>query len=60
VSGRISGTTNTSTTYIDERFQRFDEVGTYAAAVVLAIAALAALGAMTWFARSESESSHGN
>jgi sulfate/thiosulfate transport system permease protein len=46
VSGRLSGQTETATLFVESRFQRFDETGAYAAAVVLALLALATLLAM--------------
>ncbi len=46
VSGRLSGRTETATLFVDNRVQRFDETGAYAAAVVLALLALATLLAM--------------
>ena len=47
VSGRIAGRTETLTLFVGERFERFDLVGAYAASVVLALAAMLTLGAMT-------------
>ena len=46
VSGKLSGQTETATTYVENRFLRFDETGAYAASVVLAMLALATLLAM--------------
>jgi sulfate/thiosulfate transport system permease protein len=46
VSGKISGQTQTATLFVEERFQRFDLTGAYAASVVLALLALATLLAM--------------
>jgi sulfate/thiosulfate transport system permease protein len=46
VSGRLSGQTETATLFVDNRVQRFDETGAYAASVVLALLALATLLAM--------------
>jgi sulfate/thiosulfate transport system permease protein len=46
VSGRLSGQTETATLFVENRFQRFDETGAYAAAVVLALLALGTLLAM--------------
>ena len=46
VSGKLSGQTETATLYVENRFQRFDETGAYAAAVVLALIALVTLLAM--------------
>jgi sulfate transport system permease protein len=49
VSGKISGQTQTATLFVEERFQRFDLTGAYAASVVLALLALATLLAMNVF-----------
>jgi sulfate transport system permease protein len=46
VSGRVSGRTETATLFVDNRVQRFDETGAYAASVVLALLALVTLLAM--------------
>jgi sulfate transport system permease protein len=46
VSGKLSGQTETATLYVENRFQRFDETGAYAASVVLALLALGTLLAM--------------
>ena len=46
VSGKLSGQTETATLYVENRFQRFDETGAYAASVVLALLAVATLLAM--------------
>ena len=46
VSGKISGETQTATLFVEERFRTFDLTGAYAAAVVLALAALVTLLAM--------------
>ena len=46
VSGKISGQTETATTFVENRFLRFDLTGAYAASVVLALLALATLLAM--------------
>jgi sulfate/thiosulfate transport system permease protein len=40
VSGKLSGETEVATTFVENRFQRFDETGAYAASVVLALLAL--------------------
>ena len=40
VSGKLSGHTETATLFVENRFQRFDETGAYAASVVLALLAL--------------------
>jgi sulfate transport system permease protein len=47
VSGRIQGQTETLTLYVQDRYENFDMVGAYAASVVLALLALAVLGAMS-------------
>src|ERR671917_411230 len=39
VSGKISGQTQTATLFVEERFQRFDLTGAYAASAVLALLA---------------------
>ena len=46
VSGRLSGQTETATLFVESEFRRFNEVGAYAAAVVLALIALVTLLAM--------------
>jgi sulfate transport system permease protein len=46
VSGKLSGQTETATLFVENRFQRFDETGAYAASVVLALVALVTLLAM--------------
>ena len=46
VSGKLSGQTETAPLFVENRFQRFDETGAYAAAVVLALIALVTLLAM--------------
>jgi sulfate transport system permease protein len=46
VSGKLSGQTETATLFVENRFQRFDETGAYAASVVLALLALVTLLAM--------------
>ena len=46
VSGKLSGQTETAPLFVEARFQRFDETGAYAAAVVLALIALVTLLAM--------------
>jgi sulfate transport system permease protein len=53
VSGRIAGRTETLTLFVSERFERFDLVGAYAASVVLALAAVTTLAAMTLVRRKE-------
>ena len=47
VSGRLAGQTETMTLYVEDRFEGFDLVGAYAAALVLAGLALLILLAMT-------------
>ena len=46
VSGKLSGQTETATLLVEREFQRFNETGAYAAAVVLALLALVTLLAM--------------
>jgi sulfate transport system permease protein len=48
VSGRLVGETETATLHVEERFQGFDLVGAYASAVVLALAAVVVLLAMSF------------
>jgi sulfate transport system permease protein len=55
VSGHLSGRTNTLTLHVEERFQSFDPVGTYAASVVLALLAVATLLTMNLLRRKETE-----
>jgi sulfate transport system permease protein len=43
VSGRLAGQTESLTLYVQDRYQAFDEIGAYAAAVVLALIAVATL-----------------
>jgi sulfate/thiosulfate transport system permease protein len=47
VSGRLAGQTESLTLYVQDRYQGFDEVGAYAAAVVLALIAVTTLVLMT-------------
>jgi sulfate/thiosulfate transport system permease protein len=47
VSGRLAGQTETMTLYVENRFEGFDLVGAYSAALVLAALALLILLAMT-------------
>ena len=47
VSGRLAGETETLTLHVQDRYQSFDEVGAYAAAVVLALLAVTTLILMT-------------
>ncbi|HWH09597.1 MAG TPA: sulfate ABC transporter permease subunit CysW [Solirubrobacteraceae bacterium] len=51
VSGRIEGATQTLPLYVQDRFENFDTTGTYAAAVVLALLALATLVLMNVLTR---------
>ena len=55
VSGHLAGRTNTLTLHVEERFQSFDPVGTYAASVLLALLAIATLLVLTVFRRQEGE-----
>ena len=54
VSGRLAGQTETFTLYVENRFEGFDLVGAYSAALVLAALALLILLAMTRLNRKES------
>jgi sulfate transport system permease protein len=47
VSGRLEGETESLTLHVQDRYQSFDEVGAYAAAVVLALLAVTTLILMT-------------
>jgi len=47
VSGRLEGQTESLTLYVQDRYQAFDDVGAYAAAVVLALIAVTTLILMT-------------
>jgi sulfate transport system permease protein len=47
VSGRLAGETETMTLYVENRYEAFDLVGAYAAALVLAALALLILLVMT-------------
>ena len=47
VSGRVAGQTESLTLYVQDRYQAFDEIGAYAAAVVLALIAVTTLILMT-------------
>ncbi|HSC72639.1 MAG TPA: ABC transporter permease subunit, partial [Gaiellaceae bacterium] len=47
VSGRLAGQTASLTLYVQDRYQGFDEIGAYAAAVVLALIAVSTLILMT-------------
>jgi sulfate transport system permease protein len=53
VSGRIEGKTQTLTLYVQAQFENFEVAGAYAASVLLALVALAAVAAMTVFKPSE-------
>lgn len=53
VSGRIAGKTATATLYVEESYQRFDLIGAYAAAVVLALMAVSVLLVMNLLRRKE-------
>jgi sulfate/thiosulfate transport system permease protein len=55
VSGKISGQTQTATLYVEDRIQRFDETGAYAASVVLALLAFATLLAMNFIKPKEAQ-----
>ena len=55
VSGHVAGRTNTLTLHVEERFQSFDPVGTYAASVVLALLAVATLLVLNLFRQREGE-----
>jgi sulfate/thiosulfate transport system permease protein len=54
VSGRLAGQTETLTLYVENRFEGFDLVGAYSAALVLAALALLILLTMTRLNRKES------
>jgi sulfate transport system permease protein len=47
VSGHLVGKTESLTLYVQDRYQSFDEIGAYAAAVVLALIAVTTLVLMT-------------
>ncbi|HEX9381481.1 MAG TPA: sulfate ABC transporter permease subunit [Gaiellaceae bacterium] len=47
VSGRLTGETESMTLYVQDRYRAFDDVGAYAAAVVLALIAVATLILLT-------------
>jgi sulfate/thiosulfate transport system permease protein len=49
VSGRIVGQTETLPLYVQDRYESFDHVGAYSAAVVLALLAMGTVLAMTFF-----------
>src|SRR2546426_7620341 len=47
ISGRLTGQTESMTLYVQDRYQAFDDVGAYAAALLLALLAVATLVLMT-------------
>jgi sulfate/thiosulfate transport system permease protein len=47
ISGRLTGQTESMTLYVQDRYQSFDEIGTYASSVVLALLAVITLILMT-------------
>jgi sulfate transport system permease protein len=53
VSGHLAGRTETLTLYVEDRYQAYDPVGAYTAAVVLAVLAFATLALMNWLAGKE-------
>jgi sulfate transport system permease protein len=53
VSGHLVGQTETLTLYVEDRYQAFDPVGSYTAAVVLAMLAFITLAVMNWLAGQE-------
>ena len=53
VSGHLMGQTETLTLYVEDRYQAFDPVGSYTAAVVLAILAFITLAVMNALANQE-------
>jgi len=53
VSGHLAGLTEPLTLYVEDRYQAFDPVGSYTAAVVLALLAFATLAVMHWVAGKE-------
>lgn len=53
VSGHLAGLTEPLTLYVEDRYQAFDPVGAYMAAVVLALLAFATLAVMHWVAGKE-------
>jgi sulfate transport system permease protein len=55
VSGRIEGTTETATLYVQNRFEGFDLTGAYAAAVLLALLGIGVLVALTVLSRRRSQ-----
>lgn len=55
VSGRISGHTETLPLFVQKQFETFNQTGAYAASLLLALLALAALVAMNLFQRKETQ-----
>jgi sulfate transport system permease protein len=53
VSGHIVGQTETLTLHVEQRFERFDLTGAYAASLVLALLALLTLLSMNLLRRKE-------
>jgi sulfate transport system permease protein len=51
VSGKISGSTQTATLFVEDRYTHFDYVGAYAASILLALIAIAVLVFMTLLQR---------
>lgn len=58
VSGKLIGETETATLVVENRYQLFDLAGAYAAAVVLALAALAVILIMTLMQRRRGVEAH--
>jgi sulfate/thiosulfate transport system permease protein len=58
VSGRIQGTTETLTLFVDERHTAFDQAGAYGAAVVLAVLSLLTVLALTVIRPREESEQH--
>jgi sulfate transport system permease protein len=58
VSGRIQGTTQTLTLFVDERHTAFDQAGAYGAAVVLAVLSLLTVLALTLIRPREESEQH--
>jgi sulfate/thiosulfate transport system permease protein len=58
VSGRIQGTTETLTLFVDERHTAFDQAGAYGAAVVLAVLSLLTVLALTLIRPREESEQH--
>lgn len=55
VSGRVSGHTETLPLFVQKQFETFNQTGAYAASLLLALLALAALLAMNLFHRKENQ-----